>query len=171
VGVARRGGGLLALVLVAVLGTGCTAARKAPPEPGSFEVPERSGTFDVLGYPQLVAAGAGAVWVLNPPGGDEGGTLVNQGALLRVDPSTGGRPVMRFHGVGDGSLAVGEGAAWITEPASATLTRYALGSGEVSVQKPFGAGRTPLLMAVGAGFVWVTWAGPGPRWPRSTRAP
>jgi streptogramin lyase len=72
---------------------------------------------------------------------------------------------MRFRGLGDGSLAVGQGAVWITEPADASLTRYALGSGRVSTRRPFGAGRAPVLMAVGAGFVWVTLDGPGPWWP------
>jgi streptogramin lyase len=170
VGGARRGGWSLVVVaglLVAVAAAGCTGARQAPPErgqavAGAFAVPDRSGTFDVMGHPQLVAAGAGAIWVLNPPAADGAGELANQGALLRVDPDTGGRPVMRFRGLGDGSLAVGEGAVWITEPATASLTRYALRSGEVRMRRPFGPGRTPVLMAVGSGFVWVTLDGPRP---------
>jgi len=154
-------------LLVAAAMAGCTGARQAPARPapaglGTFAVPERSGTFDVMGYPQLVAAGAGAVWVLCPPSPDAAGGLANQGALLRIEPATGGRPVMQFRGLGDGSLAVGEGAVWITEPANASLTRYALGSGRVSVRWPFGEGRMPVLMAVGEGSVWVTLDGPQP---------
>jgi streptogramin lyase len=168
-GMAGRGGRCLAvvgLVLTAAL-AGCTGGRPAPArpvpaEPGVVAVPQRSGTFDVMGYPQLVAAGAGAVWVLCPASPDAAGGLANQGALLRIDPDTGGRPVMRFGGLGDGSLAVGEDAVWITEPAAASLTRYALGSGRVTTRRPFGAGRTPVLMTVGEGFVWVSLDGPRP---------
>jgi streptogramin lyase len=168
-GMARRSGRRLAVVglLLTTALAGCTSARQmparaAPAEPGVVTVPERSGTFDVMGYPQLVAAGAGAVWVLCPPSPDVSAGLANQGTLLRIDPDAGGRPVMRFAGLGDGSLAVGEGAVWITEPADASLSRYALGSGQVSVRRPFGAGRTPVLMAVGEGFVWVSLDGPRP---------
>jgi streptogramin lyase len=168
-GMARRSDRCLVVVglLLAATMAGCTGARQAPARPapaglGSFAVPERSGTFDVMGHPQLVAAGAGAVWVLIPPGGDATGALANQGTLLRIDPDRSGRPVMRFSGLGDGSLAVGAGAVWITEPATASLTRYALGSGRVSVRRPFGAGFRPVLMAVGEGFVWVTLDGPHP---------
>lgn len=169
-GMARRRARCLVVVglLLAAAVAGCTGARQAPAPSsapaglGAVAVPERSGTFDVMGHPQLVAAGAGAVWVLNPPSPEAAGTLANQGALLRIDPDTGGRPVMRFQGLGDGSLAVGEGAVWITEPADASLTRYGLGSGQVSVHRPFGAGRSPVLMAVGEGFVWVTLDGPRP---------
>jgi streptogramin lyase len=165
-----KGGGRRLVVvglLLAAATAGCTGARQAPAPPapgglGAVAVPEGSGTFDVKGYPQLVAAGADAVWVLCPPSPDGAGGLANQGALLRIDPATGGRPVMRFQGLGDGSLAVGQGAVWITEPANASLTRYWLGSGRVSVRRPFGAGRTPVLMAVGEGFVWVTLDGPRP---------
>jgi streptogramin lyase len=169
VGMARRNGRCLvaAGLLLAAATAGCTGerhdpARPAPAGPGVVAVPERSGTFDVVGHPQLVAAGAGAVWVLNPPTPEAAAVLANQGALLRIDPVAGGRPVMRFSGLGDGSLAVGEGAAWITEPADASLTRYELGSGRVSVRRPFGAGRSPVLLAVGEGFVWVTLDGPRP---------
>jgi streptogramin lyase len=168
-GMARQTGRCLvvASLLLSTAMAGCTSARHAPARPapaglGVVTVPKRSGTFDVMGYPQLVAAGAGAVWVLCPPSPDAAGGLANQGALLRIDPDTGGRPVMRFRGLGDGSLAVGEGAVWITEPANASLTRYALGSGRVSVRRPFGAGRRPVLMAVGEGFVWVSLDGPHP---------
>jgi streptogramin lyase len=169
VGMARRRARSLVVVglFLAAAMAGCTSApqapaRRAPAGLGAVAVPERSGTFDVMGHPQLVTAGAGAVWVLNPPSPEAAGVLANQGALLRIDPDTGGRPVMRFSGLGDGSLAVGEGAVWITEPADASLTRYALGSGRVSVRRPFGAGRRPVLMAVGEGFVWVTLEGPHP---------
>ncbi len=168
-GIRRRNGRCLVVVglLLAVATAGCTTARKAPARPaqaglGAVAVPPRSGTFEVMGYPQLVAAGAGAVWVLCPPSPDLAGELANQGRLLRIDPAAGVQPVMRFGGLGDGSLAVGEGAVWITEPASASLTRYALGSGRVSVRRPFGAGRTPVLMAVGEEFVWVSLDGPRP---------
>ena len=168
-GIGRRNGRWLvvASLLLAVATAGCTPARKAPSRPapaglGAVAVPPRSGTFEVMCYPQLVAAGAGAVWVLCPPSPDLAGELANQGTLLRIDPAAGLQPVMRFGGLGDGSLAVGEGAVWITEPASASLTRYALGSGRVSVRRPFGAGRTPVLMAVGEGSVWVSLDGPRP---------
>src|SRR5918992_4955739 len=43
------------------------------------KVPERSGTFDVMGYPQLVAAGAGAVWVTNRA----------PGTVTRIDAPSG----------------------------------------------------------------------------------
>jgi streptogramin lyase len=168
-GMGRRNGRCLVVagLLLAVATAGCTGARQAPARPapaglGAVAVPQRSGTFDVMGFPQLVAAGAGAVWVLCPPSPDTASGLANQGALLRIDPRGGFRPVMRFGGLGDGSLAVGQGAVWITEPASASLTRYGIGSGRVSVRRPFGAGRTPVLMAVGEGFVWVSLDGPRP---------
>jgi streptogramin lyase len=151
------------LVVVGLLAVvGCTAQRPTPAQPptragpGSFAVPARSGTFGVQGHPQLVAAGAGAVWVLNVPSPEAAERLPNAGFLLRVDPVAGGRPVMRFQGQGDGSLAVGEGAVWITDPASASLTRYGLDSGRVRVRRPFPGGTWPVLMAVGEGSVWVT---------------
>jgi streptogramin lyase len=170
VGVAGRSSrwpGVVGLFLAVVM-AGCTGAppdpaRRAPVGLGSVVVPERSGTFDVMGHPQLVAAGAGAVWVLNPPDPDGAGPGEGQGGrLLRIDPAGGIRSVMRFRGLGDGSLAVGEGAVWLVEPASASLTRYALGSGRISERRPFGAGRAPVLMAVGEGFVWVVLDGPDP---------
>jgi hypothetical protein len=63
-GMARRSGrcpAVAGLLLTTAL-AGCTSARQAPARPASdglgvVAVPERSGTFDVQGYPQLVAAG------------------------------------------------------------------------------------------------------------------
>jgi DNA-binding beta-propeller fold protein YncE len=164
-GVARRSGRCLAVagLLLTTALAGCTSARQAPARPASdglgvVAVPERSGTFDVLGYPQLVAAGAGAVWVLCPPSPDAASGLANQGALLRIDPDTVGRPVVRFGGLGDGSLAVGEGAVWITNRTPGTVTRIDTRSGQPS-GPPIRVGDSPKGIAVLAGSAWVANSG------------
>jgi hypothetical protein len=89
-GMARRSGRCLAVagLLLTTALAGCTSARQAPARPASdglgvVAVPERSATFDVLGYPQLVAAGAGAVWVTNR----------TPGTVTRIDVRRASHPV------------------------------------------------------------------------------
>ena len=120
-GMARRSGRCLAVagLFLATALAGCTSARQAPARPASdglgvVVVPERSGTFDVMGYPQLVAAGAGAVWVTNR----------TPGTVTRIDARSGqpsGPPIR----VGDSpkGIAVLAGSARVANSGSRSVTR------------------------------------------------
>ncbi len=148
------------------LSTTTEAEEVKPALIGGEPIEVRNGlkTIEMKGAPQQMAAGEGSIWVLNAIDSVPGQQFPNAGMLMRIDPDSGGKPVLDFaallspfDGLGDGSMAVGEGAVWITDPTSGTLTRFGIVSGEVVVHQPLGPEVSLNLVTVGEGFIWVTY--------------
>lgn len=116
-------------------------------------VPERSGTFKIGGFANLVAFGEGTVWTLteDPEASGDQSTLT----VRRIDPAGGNRTLFRYRGRGDARLAVGGHALWLADPGSGTLRRVDLVSGRQSLSTPFGPSGEPTEVAVGRGFLWL----------------
>jgi hypothetical protein len=107
------------------------------------------------GTPMVVTTGAGHVWIAvrnRSPARD-----LHDETVVRLDPRTYEQiPINVEAGVQD--IAVGEGAVWVTNRASPTVTRI-----PTSTLRPdpklIGVGRRPKGVAVGYGAVWVAAAG------------
>jgi DNA-binding beta-propeller fold protein YncE len=123
-----------------------------------------SGFHSVLPEGLGVAAGYGAVWL----------SSTDLGEILRVDPSSG-RVVVIEDGRGIGSLALGNGAVWVSEqngvsridPSTNVLTGTAQ-IGPVASADPVSVG-----IAFGEGSVWAAKVSSGEVWqvsPASTTA-
>ena len=100
------------------------------------------------GRNMAIATGAGAVWVAvrNPSDDDH-----SPESIVRIDPSTRTQqPIEVTRGVQD--LAVGEGAVWVTNRFTSTVTRIRVRDGE---QTAIAVGDDPKGIAVGEGAVWV----------------
>jgi YVTN family beta-propeller protein len=99
----------------------------------------------IVGYdPFVVAAGGGAVWVLDdtPPGG-----------VLRVDP-TSNRVVATIPlGFDPGGMAFGSGALWVTNNSGDAVVE--IDPATQRVTRSIGVGDGPVGVAVGEGSVWV----------------
>ena len=114
---------------------------------------DRIGAIRILaeGLPNIVATGERAVWVgvrKRPPRDGAGESLV------RVDPSLNPpeqEAVPMPGGVGD--LAVGEGAVWVTNTYSSSVTR--VDPRNLKNMRPIKVGGVPNGVAVGEGAVWV----------------
>jgi DNA-binding SARP family transcriptional activator/streptogramin lyase len=96
----------------------------------------------------LLGTGAGWLWVTEQPA-----NLGERGSVARIDLETAkavGRPIPV--GPLPIDVKVGEGAAWVTNGADASVSRINLG--DLSVERiPVGAGPGPLAIAFGS--VWV----------------
>jgi hypothetical protein len=139
-------------------------------EVGVLRINPQSGrpvgpTVPRAGRSLRLAAGEGAVWVLERP------TLHGRGRLVALDPRTlrpRGAPTVV--GRVPVALALGTGAVWVANYLDGTLTRIDARtrrqpSPEVAV------GLEPQDVAVGAGAVWVTVVGPTRRGPGGTEQP
>ena len=95
--------------------------------------------------PFLLAAGEGAVWVLE-------GSLHRQ-SVFRVDPTTN-RVVgqLRLH-FDPGGIAVGGGSVWVTNPRGNSVVR--IDPRSLRIVKRIPVGRDPVAVVVGEGSVWV----------------
>ena len=110
----------------------------------------RNGTIEIArpGRNVAIATGAGAVWVAvrNPSDSDH-----SPEAIVRIDPSTGlQREFPVTSGVQD--LAVGEGAVWVTNRFTSTVTKIRVSDGR---QDRVSVGAGPKGIAVGEDAVWV----------------
>ena len=95
----------------------------------------------------LLAAGAGALWVTEPAH-----SYAERGTVARLD-LTGMKAPERFRvGVIPAGIAVGEGAAWVANLGSGTVSRIGLNDGHV---EDIPAGPSPGAVATGFGSVWV----------------
>jgi DNA-binding SARP family transcriptional activator/streptogramin lyase len=95
----------------------------------------------------LLAAGAGSLWVTEPAH-----SYAERGTVARLD-LTGMKPPERFQvGVIPSGIAVGEGAAWVANIGSGSVSRIALNDGHVD---EIPAGPSPGAVATGFGSVWV----------------
>jgi streptogramin lyase len=107
------------------------------------------------GTPVVVTTGAHHVWIA-VRNADAAHHLQNE-TVVRVDPRTYDQiPIPVAAGVQN--IAVGEGAVWVTNRASSTVTRIptsTLGPDPTTIR----VGRTPKGIAVGFGAVWVAAAG------------
>jgi len=100
--------------------------------------------------PVSLAIGEGAVWVgLRKPTANRDGTGET---VVRVDPSTSGQQAVTVPG-GVESVAVGEGAAWVTNLTRNRVVRVDVD--DLEYQKAIRVGRRPKGVAVGEGAVWV----------------
>jgi streptogramin lyase len=126
--------------------TGVVTIVEPPPAPA-----ELTTTIEVGRFPNAVAVGEGAVWVMKE------GTRV-----LRINPATG-RIVRRIElGFAIGSerpcgIAVGEGAVWVTS-FEGEVIRIDPDTNEVSAVVDL---LDPSCVAAGGGAVWVTSASNG----------
>ncbi len=101
-------------------------------------------TITALGLdPFAIAAGAGAVWVLDDV----------LRTVFRIDPATN-RVVGRLRlGFDPGGIAIGAGSVWVTNAGAGSIVRIDPQSNRISRSIP--VGRDPVNIAVGAGSVWV----------------
>lgn len=99
-----------------------------------------------------VATGAGSFWMVSYQSDQKG-------VLARIDPAT--NQVIAEITVPDKSAAVnfGEGAAWVTTPATNQLTRIDPNTNKVTDTIAVGPG--PRFLTVGAGSIWTLNQGDG----------
>ena len=101
-------------------------------------------TFTDLGLdPFALAAGEGAVWVLD-------GALRS---VFRVDPATNSVVGRLRLGFDPGGIAVGGGSVWVTDARGGAVARIDPRSSRLVARIP--VGRDPVGMVVGEGSVWV----------------
>jgi DNA-binding SARP family transcriptional activator/streptogramin lyase len=154
-------GGLAAVTL----GVGVTAIRSrgssgAQVHPGSVGVVDPGARRVVAEIPvgfssRLIAAGDGAVWVLDPKGS----------TLGRIDPKTNASRTLGIQASGVPlGLAVGEGSVWVALNEGRVLSVLEVGpeTGEVRRRIPleerdrvFSASWADVKLTVGAGAVWA----------------
>ncbi|MDX6682127.1 MAG: hypothetical protein QOG94_2166 [Solirubrobacteraceae bacterium] len=109
--------------------------------------------ISVAGRPVIVATGEKAVWVgvrKEPESRRDG----SGESLVRIDPSTnppGQQAIAMPGGVGD--VAVGEGAVWVTNTFSSSVTR--VDPNNLEDTRRIRVGPVPNGVAVGEGAVWV----------------
>src|SRR4051794_15359764 len=111
--------------------------------------------FAVAGLPVAVAVTRNALWVGSRTGARSGQRTQ---LLLKLDPRTGALLNTVLIPGGVQSLAVGEGAVWITNRFRDTVTRVDTATGQ---QRLIRVGADPKGIDVGAGFVWVANEGDG----------
>ncbi|HEV7807944.1 MAG TPA: serine/threonine-protein kinase [Solirubrobacteraceae bacterium] len=109
--------------------------------------------ISVAGRPVIVATGEKALWVgvRKEPESRRDGTGES---LVRIDPSTsppGQQAIAMPGGVGD--VAVGEGAVWVTNTFSGSVTR--VDPNNLKNTRRIRVGPVPNGVAVGEGAVWV----------------
>ena len=145
---------LLAVPLaLALIASGVVAVRVVGPGPltgfrenvlGSVDL--RSGALtgqaDVGHEPSAVAAGEGAIWVVNK----------DDDTVSRFDPETGNVTAIDVHDAPTG-LAVGGGNVWVADSASGELSRIDIATNHVTKTVPVGSG--PTAVTYGDGAVWV----------------
>jgi hypothetical protein len=159
---------LLALTLV--LAGGLLAGCDGSPEPGEREpaartgvacgrdvgsrtpVPVGAGKVVTGGYANLVAVGAGRLWVPLAAPGATGPGLVD---LLAIDTRSGAVRRHRLRGSGEIRIRVAAGAAWLADPQTATVTRLDAGSGRRRVVRPYPRGQAPREIAADREGVWL----------------
>jgi serine/threonine-protein kinase len=101
-------------------------------------------TFTDLGLdPFALAAGEGAVWVLD-------GALRS---VFRVDPATNSVVGRLRLGFDPGGIAVGGGSVWVTNPSGGSVIRIDPRSNRIVGSTR--VGRDPVAVAAGFGSVWV----------------
>jgi streptogramin lyase len=107
------------------------------------------------GTPVVVTTGAHHVWIAvrnSSPARN-----LRDETVVRVDPRTYEQiPITVAAGIQN--IAVGEGAVWVTNRASSTVTRIPTSTLRPD-PKPIRVGRTPKGIAVGYGAVWVAGSG------------
>jgi len=111
--------------------------------------------FAVAGLPVAVAVTRNALWVGSRTGARSGQRTQ---LLLKLDRRTGALLNTVLVPGGVQSLAVGEGAVWITNRFRDTVTRVDTATGR---QRLIRVGADPKGIDVGAGFVWVANEGDG----------
>jgi YVTN family beta-propeller protein len=98
----------------------------------------------VAGSPGALATSAGALWV-----------APYWGAVARLDPRTGRVISERDPNTAASGIAVGAGAAWITNSDADNITRV----DATGLPRPVAVGHGPRGIAVGEGSVWVADSG------------
>ncbi|HEX4747222.1 MAG TPA: BTAD domain-containing putative transcriptional regulator [Gaiellaceae bacterium] len=98
-----------------------------------------------------VVAGVGTAAVV-ASGPDGPATEASGGALVAIDVETARLGPRVALGTTPTAVAVGDGAVWVLDADTRTISRYAPESDSIST---FATGATPTDLAVGAGAVWV----------------
>jgi hypothetical protein len=138
------------------------AAREATTAPAGDEecaptpVPERTGTFHIGGFANLIAFGEGTAWTVTEHPSKLGGEGPSLLTVRRIDPRRGVvESFLRIRGRGDMRIAAGAGAVWLADPATGTLTRVDLATRDRVVVRPFGRSGEPTALALENGRAWV----------------
>jgi YVTN family beta-propeller protein len=127
-------------------------------DPETLEVLERTRVPGMTAT--FLAAGAGSLWITQPPPGFRGAV---QSSISRISLLTG-RIERRFRspvGVLPGQIAFGEGAAWVANVGDGTVWRIDAASNRI---KRVRVGSQPTDLAVGFGSVWVPCVGGNAVW-------
>jgi streptogramin lyase len=139
-----------------------TAPREATTGPSGKDecaptrVPERTGTFHIGGFANLIAFGEGAAWTVTEHPSNLGGEGPSLLTVRRIDPRRGVvESFLRIRGRGDMRIAAGAGAVWLADPATRTLTRFDLATRDLVVVKPFRRSGEPTAIALESGRAWV----------------
>ncbi|HEY3070048.1 MAG TPA: hypothetical protein VGJ34_06995 [Gaiellaceae bacterium] len=101
------------------------------------------------GYRSAMTLGAGSVWMADG----------QDGAVRRVDPSTGAITATVRLGDGPSAMAFGHGSVWVTNEVEGSLVR--IDPRTNSVVRAVSVGRNPVAVAVGADAIWVANSGDG----------
>jgi streptogramin lyase len=105
--------------------------------------------IQVAGRPVAIAVTKSAIWVGSRAGA--GANLHNQ-LLLKLDPATGALLTQVLVSRGIQNLTVGDGAVWITNRFSPTVTRVDMRTG---AQRTIRVGNDPQGVDVAGHFAWV----------------
>jgi streptogramin lyase len=101
-----------------------------------------------------IAAGAGAVWLLQSFASDALNELENIGVVYRLDPQTGEVEATAEVGLGPHQTAAGDDGVWVTNQDGDEVFRLDPQSGEVAdTFEPGGVLRAPVAVAFGAAWV------------------
>jgi YVTN family beta-propeller protein len=103
----------------------------------------------VGGAPTGVAYGAGSVWIAT----GFGNTAGEEGSVLRYDATGGGAKKVIPVGNGIGAITFGDGALWVTNTISNTLSRIDPDTNAIVMSVR--VGNSPQAVVAGAGSVWV----------------
>ena len=110
----------------------------------------RLATLVAVGAGAVAAAVAAATVIASETGGPAQAT--SGGALVPLDAETASIGARIPVGTTPTAVAAGEGAVWVLDADTRTLSRYDPGDDSIST---FATGATPTDLAVGAGSVWV----------------
>jgi YVTN family beta-propeller protein len=127
-------------------------------DPGSLEVLERIRVPGITAT--FLAAGAGSLWITQPPPGFAGAVPSSISRISLLNSSIEKRFTSPA-GVLPGQIAFGEGAAWVANVGDGTVWRIDAATNGI---KRIQVGSQPTDVAIGFGSVWVPCLGRNAVW-------
>jgi hypothetical protein len=115
-------------------------------------MPAEAGKVVSGGYANLLAVGAGRLWIplADPAAG--GPARVD---LLAIDTRSGAVRRHRLRASGEVRIRVAAGAVWLADPQTAKVTRLDVESGRRRVVRPYRDGQAPREIAADRDGVWL----------------